>query len=228
MLDKKRGYMVSFGIYRKVYKHTRGGIPKMKRYINNSNEIIYTLAKERKLSKASQKFIKYYSSKYDIDETVRKDSRLKNTHRLLLSDLINLAKKFGFCFASNNYLAKMHHVSKRTITRWLGVLRKLEYITIEIIKKPDNEILERRIHILPVESEESKEMDSIKKCIIEAFEEKDVNDNISTKYSYNIYKTKKIKENDMDNPNDIFSLLVKEISPTRKIHSIELQPYPLN
>lgn len=90
----------------------------------------------------------FYNNSLQFSETVRLDERLSNNERMLLADIIDLVKKKGYCYATNAYLAKLHHVSPRTITRWLRKLRELLYITIEIIKSDRKEIIERRIRIV--------------------------------------------------------------------------------
>lgn len=90
----------------------------------------------------------FYSSSLQVSETVRLDERLSNNERMLLADIVDLVKKKGYCYATNEYLAKLHHVSPRTITRWLRKLRELLYISIEIIKTEKKQIIERRIRII--------------------------------------------------------------------------------
>ncbi len=122
----------------------------MKRYFSKSG-IIFTYQNNATRVHNNSNRTKsphFYSSSLQFSENVRLDDRLTNNERMLLADIIDLVKKKGYCYATNAYLAKLHHVSTRTITRWLRKLRELFYITIEIIKSDKKEIIERRIRII--------------------------------------------------------------------------------
>ncbi len=123
----------------------------MKKSYFSKNGIIFTYK-----NNATHSFIKsqrakkphFFSQSLQFSEDVRLDERLSNNERMLLADIINLVKKKGYCYATNEYLSKIHHVSTRTISRWLRKLRELAYISIEIIKTDKKQIVERRIRII--------------------------------------------------------------------------------
>lgn len=122
----------------------------MKRYFSKSGILFTCKDNATRLHSQSNRATSplFYKNSLQFSEAVRLDERLSNNERMLLADIIDLVKKKGYCYATNAYLAKLHHVSPRTITRWLRKLRELLYITIEIIKSDKKEILERRIRIV--------------------------------------------------------------------------------
>ena len=69
------------------------------------------------------------------------DENLSRTEIDVLSLIISLTFKKGFCFASNDYLKKYINTSERTITSSLSKLKQLKYI---IIKTNNNK---RRIYL---------------------------------------------------------------------------------
>lgn len=85
-----------------------------------------------------------------IPSTVRYDNRLKSAERLLYGEITALIGKDGYCFASNTYFAKLYGVIPGTISRYISHLNELGYIKVDIIKKPNNEITERRIYITDI------------------------------------------------------------------------------
>lgn len=129
----------------------------MKRYLSKSGVIFTYKNNATRLSRRSNRAAEphFYCKSLQFSETVRLDERLSNNERILLADIIDLVKQKGYCYATNEYLAKIHHVSPRTITRWLKKLRELLYITIEIIKTDKKEIIERRIRIIDEISQKS-------------------------------------------------------------------------
>ena len=62
------------------------------------------------------------------------DKCLSNTDRVVLSLIVSLTLKKGYCYANNNYLASYINSSKRTIGNSLSKLKKLEYIKIKYIE----------------------------------------------------------------------------------------------
>jgi hypothetical protein len=68
---------------------------------------------------------------------------------VLLASLLQLSSKYGYCFATNNYLAKQLKSSIPTINRELAKLKELGYLTTTIIYKPNSkEIDQRQIRLL--------------------------------------------------------------------------------
>lgn len=87
----------------------------------------------------------YYSI---LPANVRYDKDLQPNAKLLYSEITSLCNYNGYCFASNNYFAKLYNVDKATISRWISNLVKKGYINIKMIKKKDSESIDKRIIIL--------------------------------------------------------------------------------
>ena len=74
-------------------------------------------------------------------------SNLKPNAKLLYGEITALSNKLGYCFASNSYFAELYGVSKNTVSRWIGDLNKLGFITISIERNSNNQITKRIIGI---------------------------------------------------------------------------------
>jgi DNA-binding transcriptional regulator YhcF (GntR family) len=74
-------------------------------------------------------------------------SNLKPNAKLLYGEITALSGKLGYCFASNSYFADLYGVSKNTVSRWISDLKKLGFITIEIERNANKEIVKRIIGI---------------------------------------------------------------------------------
>lgn len=85
-----------------------------------------------------------------IPSTVRYDENLKFAERLLYGEITALIGKEGYCFASNNYFAKLFRVIPGTISRWISHLSRLGYIKVEVIRNDKKEVMERRIFITDI------------------------------------------------------------------------------
>ena len=74
-------------------------------------------------------------------------SNLKPNAKLLYGEITALSNKLGYCFASNSYFAELYGVSKNTVSRWIGDLNKLGFITVQIERNSNNQITKRIIGI---------------------------------------------------------------------------------
>lgn len=74
-------------------------------------------------------------------------SDLKPNAKLLYGEITALSSKEGYCFATNNYFAKLYNVTKNTVSLWVSQLHKAGFISVELIKKGE-QITERRIGII--------------------------------------------------------------------------------
>jgi DNA-binding MarR family transcriptional regulator len=63
---------------------------------------------------------------------VRYDQDLSGDEKVLYAEISALTKKYGFCYASNAYFARVFHVNKRTVVRWLNQLILKGYIIKEL------------------------------------------------------------------------------------------------
>ena len=75
---------------------------------------------------------------------VRLDKRLLPFERILFSDILTLANKNGYCFASNSYFAKAYGVSTVSISTWISNLVKYGYISRSYDYKDKTKKIERR------------------------------------------------------------------------------------
>lgn len=87
-----------------------------------------------------------------IPANVRYDPDLTPNAKLLYGEITALTSDKGYCWASNNYFAKLYQVSDRSIRDWLNKLEEKKYIHREYVYKENSkEIAERKITIAPTE-----------------------------------------------------------------------------
>lgn len=77
-----------------------------------------------------------------IPASVRYDKKLSMGTKLLYGELTALSNKFGFCFATNEYLADLYSVDSRTISRWISELNDNGFIMVQMVN-----LYERKIYI---------------------------------------------------------------------------------
>jgi len=83
-----------------------------------------------------------------IPANVRYDKKLTPNAKLLYGEITALCNQQGYCWAGNDYFAKLYKVSKSTISRWISQLNHQGYIDVEIVyKNGSKEIEERRISL---------------------------------------------------------------------------------
>lgn len=75
---------------------------------------------------------------------VRLDKRLLPFERILFSDILTLANKNGYCFASNAYFAKTYGVSTVSVSTWISNLVKYGYLSRTYDYKDNTKKMERR------------------------------------------------------------------------------------
>ena len=87
----------------------------------------------------------YYSI---IPASVRYDNDLKPNEKLIYGEITALCDNLGYCWATNEYFAKLYQVSRETVSRWINHLVKKGYLYSEIIyKENSSEILNRILKI---------------------------------------------------------------------------------
>lgn len=89
--------------------------------------------------------VNYYSI---IPATVRYDTELKASEKLIYGEITSLANRMGYCFAQNRYFANLYKVSTHTVSQWISHLEKQGYIHTELIRNDRKEVKERRIYII--------------------------------------------------------------------------------
>lgn len=68
-------------------------------------------------------------------DAVRLDNDLPFSCRILFSEIAALSKLHGYCFASNSYFAERFNVSISSVSKWIHMLEKKEYVLIEYIRR---------------------------------------------------------------------------------------------
>lgn len=90
-----------------------------------------------------------------VPAPVRHDKTLSATAKLIYAEISALATKRGYCWAENDYFATLYDLSVRTISGLISKLAKKKYVTVQILRDPEtNEVIERRIWIVPLPAEE--------------------------------------------------------------------------
>lgn len=83
-----------------------------------------------------------------IPASVRYNKSLTPNAKLLYGEITALCNEKGFCWASNDYFARLYGVSKGSISSWIGQLAKMKYITIQLVyREGSKEILNRYIKL---------------------------------------------------------------------------------
>lgn len=94
--------------------------------------------------KENENRIGYYSV---IPATVLYNKELKANEKLLYAMITSLACKDGYCFATNNYFAEELGVHPKTVSSWISDLRDKDYLKVEIVRKENKQIIQRKIYI---------------------------------------------------------------------------------
>ena len=79
-----------------------------------------------------------------IPSEVITNSKLTDGAKLLYGEILFLSSKKDYCFATNDYFAKLNSVSKRTVNNWLFELRNAGLVISEIIRNAYNRQVEER------------------------------------------------------------------------------------
>lgn len=98
-----------------------------------------------------------------IPATVRYDTNLKSTEKLLYGEITALANKNGYCYAQNKYFADLYNVTVVSVSRWISHLQELGYIKTEIKRNENKEIVSRNIYIADIPYYQKKQYPYIQK-----------------------------------------------------------------
>jgi DnaD/phage-associated family protein len=83
-----------------------------------------------------------------VPANVRYDKELSANAKLLYGEITALCNEKGYCWATNEYFAKLYNVSKQAISTWIRKLKENGYINVEIVyREGTKEILHRYIKI---------------------------------------------------------------------------------
>ena len=86
-----------------------------------------------------------------IPAPVRYDNRLAPRARLLYGEITALCNKKGYCWATNDYFAKLYKVSIQTVSGWISSLKKCGYVNVSMKYREDSlQIEERQITLIPI------------------------------------------------------------------------------
>lgn len=86
----------------------------------------------------------YYSI---IPSKILYNKKLKANEKLLYAMITSLACKEGYCFATNKYLAEKLDVNPKTISSWISDLKDKKFLKVEIVRKENKQIIQRKIYI---------------------------------------------------------------------------------
>ena len=82
-----------------------------------------------------------------IPATVLFNENLKANEKLLYAVITALSNKEGYCFATNNYFAEELGVHPKTVSSWISDLRDKNFIKVEMVRKENKQIIQRKIYI---------------------------------------------------------------------------------
>lgn len=96
------------------------------------------------MEEKSKTKVGYYSI---IPSKILYNKELKANEKLLYAMITSLACKEGYCFASNEYLAKKLGVNRKTVSSWITHLEEKKFIIREVIRNENQLILKRKIYL---------------------------------------------------------------------------------
>lgn len=85
-----------------------------------------------------------------IPSYIMYDREVKPHAKLLYGTITSLSNLKGYCFASNGYLADLYGVTIRSIQLYISELQNAGYIEVEIIRKDNQQVEERKIWITEI------------------------------------------------------------------------------
>ena len=85
-----------------------------------------------------------------IPAHVRYAKTISANAKLLYGDISALCHQQGYCWASNDYFARLYDVSKTSISKWINQLKEQGFVTVELHYKKDSKEIDKR-HIKIVE-----------------------------------------------------------------------------
>ena len=148
-----------------------------------------------------------------ISYNILKLEALTLSAKILLAEIINLSKQEGYCYASNEYLAKRVGISKRAVCNSLNELRKLHLISSSIKSRNERYIYPvfsklKECNICTQRSAESA-LAKRKKCTQSSAKNAHNNNIYNNKYnnSYNYKKQNGFNSNSTEASYDINELM---------------------
>ena len=117
----------------------------------------------------------YYSI---IPASVRYSDRLSCCQKLMFAEITSLSNKKGYCYASNDYFAKLYNKSKETISRWISDLSNEGFVRVELDRKAGNK---RRIFAIPIDENVNTPID---KNVNTSYQKRQHNNKENTNYCF--------------------------------------------
>jgi len=80
-----------------------------------------------------------------IPASVRYDKNVPAGAKLLYGEISSLCNKEGYCWAGNEYFAKLYQTNEKTIRNWIGALRDAGHITVSFTYVTGKKEIESRL-----------------------------------------------------------------------------------
>lgn len=109
-----------------------------------------------------------------IPAVVRYDNELTDKAKLLYGEITCLSNKEGFCFATNNYFAKLYRCTTRAIQNTISKLQERGYIRVVIENN-----FERKIYLTDALGYEKNFVGGYEKIFMGGYEKNFTNNNIN-------------------------------------------------
>lgn len=125
-----------------------------------------------------------------IPANVRYDKEITPNAKLLYGEITALCNKNGYCWASNNYFAELYGVTPQAISKWINILARKGYFSLEY-ESEGNECKERRIHLSTFIDRVSTNVDGGINKRLKGYQQKikdnntSINNTVNTTYSRN-------------------------------------------
>lgn len=99
-----------------------------------------------------------------IPAPVRYNDDLRPNAKLMYGEIRSLCGRYGYCFATNSYFAKLYGMNERSIARFVKQLEELKLISVVIVRDDNGRVCGRRIYVVfPFESGENDTSDHMTK-----------------------------------------------------------------
>lgn len=129
-----------------------------------------------------------------LPANVRYDNNLRANEKILYAEITALSSKYGECWASNNYFARLYGVTPQAISLWVNRLKERGYITIEYIRK-DKLIQRRIIKLVGV----SINVDRVSTNVVGGYQQMFKGNNINNNNIKRIIPSNNFSQKDLDN-----------------------------
>lgn len=129
-----------------------------------------------------------------LPANIRYDNNLRANEKILYAEITALSSKYGECWASNNYFARLYDVTPQAISLWVNRLKERGYITVEYIRK-DKLIQRRIIKLVGV----SINVDRVSTNVVGGYQQMFKGNNINNNNIKRIIPSNNFSQKDLDN-----------------------------